>query len=202
MPKISPHQKEARIQKILDSAYEVFGQNGYTETSIDDIVRHSGVSKGGIYTYFPTKESILLEIAERRFIARSALVESLKSCKRASEKIERYILWVLGHIGEEDYGKHTRFTFEFWTVLTRNEANKHLPLERYEKFEKDLSALIQSGVDAGEFRSDLNVAHAVLHLLSGLDGMGFMGTVMGVSIARSAIEEFVDLYLNYWEAKK
>lgn len=201
MPKISERQKKIRMQRILDSAYEVFGQKGYSETSIDDIVKHSGVSKGGIYTYFPTKESILLEIAERRFVERNLLVEELRQCASAREKIIKYILWVLGPIGEETYDNNTRFTFEFWTVLTRSEDKKSLSLERYEKFEKHLMELIQSGIDSGEFRKNLNIKHAALHLISGLDGMSFMGTVMGVEVERLAIEEFAHLYLNYWEER-
>ena len=200
MPKISDEQKAKRRQIIVDSAYEVFGQKGYSEASIDDIVRRSGISKGGIYTYFPTKEAILLEIAEQRFRVRNELVKSLQQKKTASEKIEGYICWLLEALNEPQIIKGAKFTFEFWTILTRNPEKAYLAGERYQRFEADLGSLIQSGVETGEFRKDLKVKSAVLHLLSGLDGMGFMGTVMEVPISKEDIQEFVNLYLHYWRA--
>lgn len=198
MPKISEAQKEKRKELIIDSAFEVFAQKGYSEASMDDIVRHSGVSKGGIYTYFPTKESILLEIAERRFLARNELVKSLQAKKTAEEQIEGYIRWLLDALHKPEVIKRAKFSFEFWTILTRNPEKAHLALMRYHRFEADLEGLVQGGVDRGEFRADLKVKSAVLHLLSGLDGIGFMGTVMEVPISEEDIKEFVSLYLTHW----
>ena len=45
-------------QKIIETAAIIFNQNGYVGTSIADIVKSTGVNKGGIYKHFKTKDEI------------------------------------------------------------------------------------------------------------------------------------------------
>ena len=45
-------------QKIIETAAIIFNQNGYFGTSIADIVKSTGVHKGGIYKHFKSKDEI------------------------------------------------------------------------------------------------------------------------------------------------
>ena len=45
-------------QKIIETAAIIFNQNGYVGTSIDDIVKSTGIHKGGIYKHFKSKNEI------------------------------------------------------------------------------------------------------------------------------------------------
>lgn len=45
-------------RQILDGARQVFLQNGFVGTSIDQIVAHTGVSKASIYRYFESKDAL------------------------------------------------------------------------------------------------------------------------------------------------
>lgn len=202
MPKISEAQKNERKQIILDAALTVFGEKGYSDASMDDIVRASGISKGGIYTYFHSKESILLEIAEQRFKARNQLVAELKSESSVLKQLEKYMRWLLEALKYPEVIRNARFTFEFWAVLSRHPESSDLSIERYRRFEADLTEVFYRGIVSGELRPDLNISSAVLHLLSGLDGIGFMSTVMNVPVSEKDIDEFINLYLNYWRNPK
>jgi AcrR family transcriptional regulator len=51
--------KAASRRKILDAALELFAHHGYHATSVDKIARKAGVSKGGIYLHFSSKEDLL-----------------------------------------------------------------------------------------------------------------------------------------------
>ena len=46
-------------QKIIDAAWELFYENGYENTTVNDIIRKVGTSKGGFYYYFKAKEDLL-----------------------------------------------------------------------------------------------------------------------------------------------
>lgn len=50
---------ERTVQKILEEAAKLFMDKGYDKTSIDDIARASGVTKGAIYHHFSSKENLL-----------------------------------------------------------------------------------------------------------------------------------------------
>lgn len=56
---------EETEKKIVDKAFELFVQNGYENTSIQDIINATGLSKGAIYHHFDSKESILLTVYDR-----------------------------------------------------------------------------------------------------------------------------------------
>ena len=48
----------AKRQQILDGARKVFLEHGFDGASVNDIVRETGVSKGTLYAYFPSKERL------------------------------------------------------------------------------------------------------------------------------------------------
>jgi AcrR family transcriptional regulator len=48
----------ARRAAILDAAMEVFSRYGFKKTSMDDLARAAGLSRQGLYLYFPTKEAL------------------------------------------------------------------------------------------------------------------------------------------------
>lgn len=49
---------EAREQRILDAAADLFVHFGYDKTTVDDIARTAGVSKGAIYLHFKSKDEL------------------------------------------------------------------------------------------------------------------------------------------------
>src|ERR687883_426065 len=66
MPKISQAQEQQRRDQILAAAMSCFARQGYHNTSMDDVVRESGLSVGAIYTYFSSKEDLFLALADAR----------------------------------------------------------------------------------------------------------------------------------------
>jgi len=54
-----------RVNQILDAALEAFATRGFASTSIDDIAAMAGLSKGGIYTHFKSKDDLFEALLER-----------------------------------------------------------------------------------------------------------------------------------------
>ena len=50
--------KEEKEKKLLDSAFQLFTEKGFKDTSIQEIVDHAGVAKGTFYLYFKDKYDI------------------------------------------------------------------------------------------------------------------------------------------------
>ena len=49
--------------KIVSAAWELFYENGYDDTTVDDIVERSGTSKGSFYHYFAGKDALLSSLS-------------------------------------------------------------------------------------------------------------------------------------------
>ena len=47
-------------RRILEVAAEAFADRGYAGTSLSDVLKASGVTKGGFYFHFPSKEALAL----------------------------------------------------------------------------------------------------------------------------------------------
>ncbi len=60
MPYAPEHKVETRT-RILDSARKLFNRNGLTTISIDEIMAGAGLTRGGFYQYFQSKEELYAE---------------------------------------------------------------------------------------------------------------------------------------------
>ena len=66
-PRSAKQYNEIRKQKkklIMETALELFAENGFHTTSISQIAKKAGISKGLAYNYFQSKNEILEEILE------------------------------------------------------------------------------------------------------------------------------------------
>jgi TetR/AcrR family transcriptional regulator, cholesterol catabolism regulator len=54
--------KSLRIQKIIDTATEMFHKKGYRSTTLDDVAKELGITKAAIYHYVSSKERLLSKI--------------------------------------------------------------------------------------------------------------------------------------------
>ncbi|HHY48359.1 MAG TPA: TetR/AcrR family transcriptional regulator [Alphaproteobacteria bacterium] len=59
---------EARPDEVLDAALDLFIEKGFAATRVEDIARRAGISKGAVYLYFPSKETILEGIVRRAVV--------------------------------------------------------------------------------------------------------------------------------------
>lgn len=54
----------ATREKLIETARDLFHQQGYTPTGIAQILKKSGVNSGSLYYFFPTKEDLLIAVLE------------------------------------------------------------------------------------------------------------------------------------------
>ena len=67
---------QPRRQHLLEVAATLFNNNGYHNTGVDTITKHSGVSKTTLYKYFDSKEEMILEILENQNHGTLEFIES------------------------------------------------------------------------------------------------------------------------------
>lgn len=66
MPRLTDATKAARRAQIIEAAIDCFLDHGYTNTSMSDIIKASGLSSGSIYSHFSGKEDILISAINER----------------------------------------------------------------------------------------------------------------------------------------
>lgn len=76
-----PQQQAITRERLLAAAQEVFSRQGYGGASVDLIAAEAGYSKGAIYSNFPNKEAILLELLRLNMERDMAELEKILSLK-------------------------------------------------------------------------------------------------------------------------
>ena len=131
----------------------MFGQSGFARAKLDDVARQAGVSKGTLYLYFDSKESLFREMVRARVVASLAEVEEFV---RGYEGSARELLVELVR------RMYTRIRCEPMTRIARLVQGElgHFPeLARFYFDEVILRArrlveqVLERGAASGEFRS-------------------------------------------------
>lgn len=64
MRRTQAERKATTIRKILDAAIEILIESGYAGTSMQLVATRAGVSVGGLFRHFPTREALMVAVAE------------------------------------------------------------------------------------------------------------------------------------------
>jgi TetR/AcrR family transcriptional regulator, transcriptional repressor for nem operon len=66
-PRISQQQKDLNREKIVAAASEGFRARGIDGVGIDDVMKTAGMTHGGFYNHFDSKEELALEVLHQGF---------------------------------------------------------------------------------------------------------------------------------------
>ena len=171
MPKISEERRTKVRERILSSAAKLVARRGVAATSMDRIVKESGLSKGAIYGHFGSKEGLLLALEER------TLEERVKASDRESpalassaERLRGLLRSVISEptrVGRE----RTRLMLQLNASAAQTPSLRQRIGDRYERVHERFRDLLAAGVRSGEFRRDLDPEAASTALLALLDGV-------------------------------
>lgn len=69
MPRISKQEKERNRRRIVDSASRSFRAKGVDGTGIEEVMRGAGMTHGGFYNHFGSKDALAVEVYRDAFTA-------------------------------------------------------------------------------------------------------------------------------------
>jgi len=93
MPYPSEHKPQVRA-RIVNRARELFTRRGFTEVSIDEIMAAAGLTRGGFYNHFKTKEELYTEILAAYAVdRRNEAPKDLSQCgpELARQMLNQYV---------------------------------------------------------------------------------------------------------------
>src|SRR5207245_1828898 len=65
MKRIASRRKEVTHERIVEAAARAIRRSGYSGTGVADIMKDAGLTHGGFYAHFPSREAMLAEAADR-----------------------------------------------------------------------------------------------------------------------------------------
>jgi AcrR family transcriptional regulator len=184
--------RRTRLDDVLDTAEQLFSEQGFKATSMRAIAARMGLKAGSLYTHVSSKDEILWEIVER--VARM-FTDSAERCARLDDSAhDRLRAFMRSHmrIVAEHRAMASVLLME-WRELSRA-SDKDIRRMR-DAHEGFLQEILDAGVASGEFRAE-HVKWARLLILSALNWSSQWLDPNGPESAEAVADHFFDLVVR------
>jgi TetR/AcrR family transcriptional regulator, cholesterol catabolism regulator len=194
-PSDEPKRSEkwtARRELIIDTSAKVFARQGYHATGIAELCTVNGLGKGAFYHYIGSKEELLAAIHDR--VMDEVMLGADRVAERGGTPSEQ-----LAMLGTELLDVIHRYPDHVWVFLHEFPALTEQRADQFRKrrraYERRVEAVLQAGIDAGEFR-DVDARLTALAWL-GMHNYTYLWLKSGGSVsARDVAKPFADIFLK------
>ena len=145
--------KNQTKKRIVSAAWRLFYEQGYDDTTVDDIIRESGTSKGSFYHYFEGKDALLSTLSLLFDEKYEELMETMDEDMNSFDKL-LFLNIELFTMIENTVPLELLARMYSTQLVTR--GDKHL-LDRNRTYYKVLRKITLEGQEKGELRSDMSV---------------------------------------------
>lgn len=180
-------EDEAR-ERILRATIKLLGTKGYANMSTSDIVAESGISKGGIYWHFESKDAIVEAALVSMLEAQLAFIEAqLAGTDPPRDRLRR--LFGIAHLAGME---STPPPVEFFTLAARRASLMEQVRHYVHAYQERIAQVIQQGIDSGEF-APVEPGMTALNLLSILEGVLLIGLTVQPETLAAQVDQSAQL---------
>jgi AcrR family transcriptional regulator len=183
-------------RRLLEVAAEAFADRGYVGTSLNDLIKASGVTKGGFYFHFPSKEALALATLRHKQEQWAGVVmASVLRRPRAVEQLDAMVD-ALCDLHEQDRACRAinRLCIELGDEHPELRPQLRTQLTTWMDM---VAAVIRKGQDEGDIRPDVDpevVAETAVESFIGLETVS--ETLTGRADLRRRAGDFRDFWLT------
>jgi AcrR family transcriptional regulator len=182
----------ARRDQIVDTSARVFARRGYHATGISELCKVNGFGKGAFYYYIGSKEELLAAIHDR--VMDEVMLGADRVAAAGGSPSAQ-----LARLGDELLDVIHRYPDHVWVflhefpALTAERADQFR--ERRREYERRVEAVVQRGINVGEFRAVDPRLTALAWL--GMHNYTYLWLKAGGRLsARDVAEPFADIFLR------
>ncbi len=192
---MSPRSKEqieqirlSSIQNILGAAFKLMAQNGYESTSISQIAKEAGVSKGLMYNYFDSKEDLLKALLNHAMLEGDKLISEIYT-PDPSETLRNLFQWFFNELRERP--EHWRLLTELTLKIGKFDFVQNMAKVKIKEYVAFISSLLQEiGIDHPKEEAQLIAAL--------FDGIGIQYLVIHKDYPLDTMEKYlIDKYCKH-----
>ena len=156
-PTTRREQGEASLEKILDAALSLMVSRGYSATTVDDIAKHAGLTKGAVYFHFKSKTDILIKLLDiiEKLIIGGMTERVIKAGPTSTDKLVAAI-HSQGKLAESKTKYLLLFTIALLEFNGTDSVIEMRVRSIYGAYIAALEEIIRAGKSSGEFQVDVD----------------------------------------------
>lgn len=188
---------ERTRQLIVERAAEVFNTRGYFGASLNDLIRETGLEKGGIYNHFPSKEAIALAAFDHAVALIGGHIErALAGQERAPERL----LAIVGVF--RDVAANRPLAGGCPVLNTAVEADDAQPALRERAraamtdWHRLIGATVKGGIERGELRPGADPRAVATIMTATLEGAVMLARLYDDSVYMSRAADHLAGYID------
>lgn len=166
---------ELTKQFILETVAPIFNKNGYAATSMQDITKATGLTKGAIYGNFKNKED--LAIAAFKFTVKNLMKKIAAHLELSNSPIQKLFLITDFYRNYYSYSKELGGCPVLNIGVDANNQNTKLLLnvkQVIEKIQDQVATIIEKGIEAKEITNEINAMQYAKRIDTMIQGAIFM----------------------------
>jgi TetR/AcrR family transcriptional regulator, transcriptional repressor for nem operon len=173
------NQKGIRTrERVLAGATEIIHRQGFSGTSIHDLIRETGVKKGNLYHYFSSKEEMGLEVLTRARDDFFTFLEKSLQGDRPSARLANHFGAIVRYHESRNLVGGCIFGNTALEMSDRNETYRAVIHGVFEEWRRRIREVLESAVRSGEVRKDLDPESMARHIVATVEG--------GIMVARAS----------------
>ena len=157
------HKTETR-QKILAAASRLFREHGYDGVGVDAIMAEVGLTAGGFYSHFDSKESLFTEAMTNAYDSRRAKLSSQLKGTDESNYLQNLIYGYLSRTHRDSVTEGCMFAALTTDVVRGSDETR----EEYEKRLRQFISTIEAQLSEGEAPEKERAIGILVQLIGGL----------------------------------
>lgn len=180
MPRVTDEHRERRRRQILDAARGCFVRRGFHQTTMNDILRESGLSAGAVYGYFRGKEEIIAAIAQSFIDQVTQLVEPMANLD-PPPPIHVAIDQLMSEVEDVAFGPNG-FAYiapQIWAEALHNEPIHELLQSKYTVILGAFAQLVRAQQRAGHVTPDIDPSTVAKVILGSAFGYVMQRVLLG-----------------------
>ena len=165
-----PDVSAERKQQIYQAALACFNRKGYHQTTMDDIVVESGLSKGALYWYFDSKKALFISLLNDFMTPMGQEWEAIVDdpTLTAAQKLKTMLAYFRAQFDE--MVKFFGLVIEAWSQTHFDDDVQQLTHDLYKPYQALMERILDEGIAQGEF-SQVDVAATSAVILTLFDGL-------------------------------
>ncbi|MGK7914935.1 MAG: TetR/AcrR family transcriptional regulator [Prochloraceae cyanobacterium] len=182
--------------KIVQQAAELFNTKGYSGASISDIMRATGLKKGGIYNHFKSKEELTLFAFDYAFQCVSQrLQDSLRTKGSAKERLIAVVSTYLSYVEDPPIVGGCPILNAAIESDDIHSALRDRVLQAMNSWRSLISRLVEKGIAKGEINSKVEPDKVATIVISTIEGAIMMSKLyrdpIHLKIAVKHLQEYL-----------
>lgn len=94
-----------KFDQVLQGARDIFMSDGFEGASVDDIARAAGVSKATLYSYFPDKRLLFMEVAKTECVRQADMAMETIDMSMPAQTVLTEAAWQMVNFFTSDFGQ-------------------------------------------------------------------------------------------------